>query len=95
MPNEAYTNLSVNREVSEKLRAEFKRLRLPGTFVQFALDSTRQNLEMVELIHTKFPNHEMIRSDDELLLINRKDGSFVSFTSLFLEFLDDYLKSKK
>jgi hypothetical protein len=95
MPTESYTNLTVSREVSEKLRAEFKRLRLPGTFVQFALDSTRQNLEIIETIRTKFPNHEMIRSDDELLLINRKDRSFVSFTGLFLEFLDDYLKSKK
>jgi|OM-RGC.v1.031714548 hypothetical protein len=91
MPNpEQYANLSVNKERSEKLRADFKRLGLPGSFVSFALDSTEQNIRTLTLIKKIFPNHEITRNNEEIILLDRKNNTFLPLTNLFFDFLKNY-----
>jgi len=91
MPNpETYANLSVNKERSEKLRADFKKLGLPGSFVNFALDSTEFYLKTMMIIKKSFPDMELTRTNDEIILLDRKTNRFVSISNIIENFLKNY-----
>jgi hypothetical protein len=90
---DTYTNLSVNKDRSDRLRGDFKKLGLPGTFVTFALDSTEQNLKMISQIKKNYPDHDFVRNEDEVILLNRKNNTYVPLTKLFLEFLEKKIQS--